>query len=116
MEKIIKKIISLYYYVTLSIKYMPYFIFYKTPWFIAMSVIAWEKYRNSKIYTYRFSATGHNDIFAAVQYKYSEHLYFIKKVCKDKQIMKQVLLHPYKIINKHSEDDYSNYLKRFVKF
>lgn len=84
----------------------------KTPWYRALVTSAWNKYKESELFRLRWIEFSQKT--AAELYTLHEHRHFVSKVKEDKELMKQIWLHPYSILNEGTEWDYE--LRKCIKF
>lgn len=86
-------------------------IYSKTPWYQAIVLSAWCKYKESDLYRQRW--IEFNRPMAAELYSMKEHLFFVCMVKLDKELMKKIKWSPYSILRKCTEED--DELRQYIK-
>lgn len=79
------------------------FMVSQLPQYRAFVVSTWFEYKHSELFRQRWLAF--NQIEAAKLYRFTEHKYFQDKVLKNKELMNQIIWHPYTILNEVTDWD-----------
>ncbi len=110
----IKDIIKLLFLTMVNkIKIFFLIIYSKTPWYTALILSAWWKYKESELFRKRW--IEFNQIEAAKLYTMEEHIHFTNKVREDKKLIKRIVWSPFSVIReKYTEDDEE--LRQYVEF
>lgn len=75
----------------------------KLPQYKAFVVATWFEYKHSELFRQRWITF--NQIEAAKLYRFTEHKHFQTKVLENKKLMKQIVYHPYTILNEVTDWD-----------
>lgn len=106
-----RKLKLLFARIKFEIKILWLQIYSKTPWYSALVLSAWWKYKESNLFRQRW--INFNETEAAKMYLLKEHRYFIYKVKQDKELMKRIRWNPLSVINEKA-DEKDDELRQFV--
>lgn len=73
------------------------------PQYRAFVLATWFEYKHSELFRQRWLAF--NQIEATKLYRFTEHKHFQDKVLKNKELMNQIIWHPYTILNEVTDWD-----------